>query len=243
MSLFIAKENQDLLWKTIHKTPLVDTVFKTFPPNVRMEWFKKTVESFHLKTPEITNPESLARMNRDVIAFMVKDLHAASKPAIDGGKNVRFGIDVSKQQPPPQSMLTNSIITEPVKSASQAKGEAFQLMYMTKQKEFESMNQRPLVPELDFTEIKEDRIIENMEELIKEQLRQRELDIIQFAPPIAPAIQPPVKPPLKLSIGDSIHDPIQSIALTSETPDRITELEKRIAHLETILATFAIEQK
>jgi hypothetical protein len=253
MSLFISVENQNLLWKTIHKTSLLDEVFRNYSPGAKSKWFKQNIEAFHIRNPTITNQESLARINRDTIAYMVKELQLmpytkpiTSAPAAPSAeltqdtRNVHFSKDI--------------LTPHAVRSASQAKGEAFQAMYMTKQREFEALNRRPIVEQIDFTEVKEDGVIENMEELIQQQLRQRELDVLKYAPP-SPVETNPVPNPnpnpnrMKLSIGTAVNEPIQSIVLDggvsgsietsfmeliSKQAEKIKELEERIKHLEMV---------
>ena len=237
MSLFITVENQNLLWKTIHKTPLLDEVFRKFSPDAKSKWFKQTVEAFHIRNSAITNQESLARINRDTIAYMVKELQLMShtKPVPSAPATAPASLAADSSQETRNVHFSQDILTpHAVRSASQAKGEAFQTMYMTKQREFEALNQRPIVEQIDFTEVKEDGVIENMEELIQQQLRQRELDVLKYAPPspVGPVnYQPePQSRPMKLSIGSALDNPIQSIVLESEP---VSELEQEPKALET----------
>jgi len=64
-----------------------------------------------------------------------------------------------------------------------------------RQREYDTMLNRPTPPEPNFREVVQDPVIENMDELIQQQLRQRELDVATFAPPTAGILPPPPPPP------------------------------------------------
>jgi len=74
----------------------------------------------------------------------------------------------------------------------------FQEQFSNRQKEYETMFQKPLPKEINFSETMEDGVITNMEELIQKEKRQREMEISQqftvgIAPPVSP-VPPPTDP-------------------------------------------------
>jgi hypothetical protein len=71
----------------------------------------------------------------------------------------------------------------------------FQEQFSNRQKEYETMFQKPLPKEINFSEQMEDGVITNMEELIQKEKRQREMEISQqftvgVLPPASPVPTP-----------------------------------------------------
>jgi len=76
MALFIAQENQQLLYEMIHKTPNIHVVFpQSSPPDEKNAWFRGVIQHFYqqMKTP-ITR-EELKSFNRAALGYMVGQLH------------------------------------------------------------------------------------------------------------------------------------------------------------------------
>jgi hypothetical protein len=207
MSLFIKPENQQLLWKTIHKTPLIDDYFRNYPPGSREKWFQDIIRSFHINNSSITSSEGLARTNRDVIAYMVLTLRRTSNSCSVSSTNSTPSIASHLIQSSPTTLYSrNQDIAKDV----------FAEKYTNRQKEYESMLQKPQIPEVQFSEKMEDGVIENIEELVKQQLRQRELDIANYAPPGPIGI--PSSTPMNLStpVSSSSYSPYKKLSISQE---------------------------
>jgi len=72
MALFITKENQELLYEMINKTPNINTIFPT--PNEKNAWFRAVIESYYIKLPNIISRDQLKSTNREVLGYMIKML-------------------------------------------------------------------------------------------------------------------------------------------------------------------------
>ena len=75
MALFIAQENQQLLYEMIHKTPSLALIF---PPGSRNDeknaWFRGIIEHFYRQINGSLNRDQLKTLNRNVLGYMVAQL-------------------------------------------------------------------------------------------------------------------------------------------------------------------------
>jgi hypothetical protein len=84
MSLYIHRENIDLLWSIIQKNPLIANI------DDHEAWFHSFIQTFYEKAQYIPmNAASLNQLNRQTLAAMVDDL-----------KNGRINKSVSEPNPP-----------------------------------------------------------------------------------------------------------------------------------------------
>lgn len=129
-----------------------------------------------------------------------------------------------------------SILKEPVTefSRNMVKKNEFQEQFSNRQKEYETMFQKPLPKEINFSEDLDDGVITNMEELIQKQKRQREMEISQqFTVGIAPPELPvppqaailPTPPPThanprqsQLQTSSQYAQPVQQNPMPDQTP-------------------------
>lgn len=114
--------------------------------------------------------------------------------------------------------------------------------FTTRQQEYESALKPKLPPIADFSEKISDDVIQNMDELIQQQIRQRDYDIEKAKerlppppPSIATSIQPLISPPT----------PPNSNSLDSTINHRMSKIEEKIDKLyekmEKILGMFSTE--
>lgn len=188
MSLFIHAENQKLLWETINKSPLLlqHPRFNT-NPNQKSEWFREIVKQVYYSIPayetrNLTRDE-LQQYNRSAIKTMLASLQGG------GGIGEPPTPTNYPNNPVGQPARPVSILKEPVTefSRNMVKKNEFQEQFSNRQKEYETMFQKPLPKEINFSEDLDDGVITNMEELIQKQKRQREMEISQqFTVGIAP---------------------------------------------------------
>jgi len=191
MSLYVQPENQHLLWNTVHKIPNIQIV----PTNERENWFKNIIKTIYENNRHRKLSSSdLKELNKQTIQYIAQTLNAQSAPknmnnisyAFDGGN---YGSPVSPTPPMSSNPILNSM--RPIQPLSDVKGtrhEGYTMEVANRQKEYDNMLKREVPPEPNFKEMVEDKAIENMEELLKQQLRQRELDIQ------TPGIIQPMKP-------------------------------------------------
>ena len=147
MSLYIHRENLELLWSIIQKNPLIDKV-----PD-RETWFRSFIQMFYEKAEYIhMNATSLNQLNRQTLAAMVDDLKNISR--------MRSGIS--------EPVL-------PLNSGSKERMAEYEQQFKQRQLEYKPI--QPVLPEINFSEKMDDDAITNMDELIRRQKEMREYDI------------------------------------------------------------------
>lgn len=153
MSNYISNENQRLLWKMANQIP---SFAQLDPPKKEFE-FKKVVEFFYRKVEnrQILTTFELQQLNRETLSVFLP-------------------------KPPPSSVVP--VPYEMVESKQDKSMRAFQ----ERQNVYENMNKKPELPNPEdiFREknIEEDKI-QNMDELILNYQKQREVDFHAIAPP------------------------------------------------------------
>jgi hypothetical protein len=169
MALFIQPENQNILWEMVNKIPLCSTVFPVSQKNEKQNWFKGIIGDFYKRIPPNISRNDLYQINRDVLLAMMKSLGELSSSAtkqntIDRGIFSRL------------DMNTSSIDTKKTD-------------YEMRQAQYTNMFEIQKPKAIDFSEKLDDDVITNMNELIENQRKIRELDLQQFAPKPNEAIQ------------------------------------------------------
>lgn len=176
MALYIHEGNQRILWYTIKSLPM-------FTRNIADEekaiWFKKIIGHMYEKNKhrKLTNNQ-LQELNKDTISYMIKELQIIIQrngPNIDSYSNNSF---TSNLQLSSSNISKPNLFLEPSAShRMESKSESYSKQFMERQKEYEDMNRKIEPPRPVFQEQMEDGAIENMEELVKLHMKQRELDI------------------------------------------------------------------
>jgi hypothetical protein len=202
MSKYIRQYNQKVLWNVSKKIPNIQYIF---PQTGQHEtWFKNIIQSFYEKNKHsmLTNRD-LENLNKETIQYMIHSLKNASfsaqtpkllssarNPATNdednSSQNKRVSFDdfigtVADTKPSNNGFLPitprpNTILKrEPEKEWGNGKNSADLLV--TRRQEYDDMLKRDVPPEPNFRELVEEHVIDNMEELVQQQLRQRELDV------------------------------------------------------------------
>ena len=198
MSNYINHTNQTLLWNTVNKLPEFQ---KLSPPKQDFE-FKKTIEYIYNTNrhkPVLTLQE-LQQLNRETILAFIPTQRQEKPPLYP--------------QPQPQ----------PQKPLFETKQEQSQRQFEERQNIYKQMNSKPDLPSPEIFKDKiEDTAIENMDALILQYQKQREMEFQQYTPP------PPIvnnnnnntmkntRP--KLRILDNANDSLNSINL-DENPNK-----------------------
>ena len=172
MSNFIHPENQKLLWNTIQKVPLFNANISIQNQNF---WFKQIIGDFYNRNQyRKLNSLELQELNKETIGYMIKQL-----------KNIS---PTSVQPPPPQipqpiGELKPNFFTEPTSHRIESKSESYSRQFLERQNDYNSMIKKEIPPEPNFQDKIDDVAIDNMEELVKQHLKQRELEVQMFSPP------------------------------------------------------------
>lgn len=161
MSLFIAQENQQLLYEMIHKTPNIRAAFpegSSEQIDEKNAWFRGVIEHFYQQISGPITREQLKTINRTVLGYMVTQLQQRAS-SLTIPKNV-----------PPFNTLKREHAPE----------------YESREAQYKSLFDTPKPQAIDFSEKLEDEAITNMSELIENHKRLREQELKQYAPlPIA----------------------------------------------------------
>jgi uncharacterized small protein (DUF1192 family) len=220
---YVHPENQKLLWNTIQKTPIFNNL-----GSQQSQWFKSVIQHFYEEYPNaktIKTKDELQTINRTTISFMVNSLKEMFQP---------------KQTPTSLSQPNYGNTSLPSTSGSNERVSYYNDQFNNRQKEYESMNTKPLPPSNDIVSEKiSDEAITNMDELIRQQMEQRELELKMYG-------QSPMSK--KISINEDVQIPINAVIqaelnneIVEERPKRnvswkdenneLTELKKIVAEL------------
>jgi hypothetical protein len=172
MALFVQPENQNILWEMVNKIPLCNSVFPASSGSAsqieKQNWFKGIIEDFYKRTPPNISRNDLYKINREVLAAMMKSLGELSlsrQNTIDRGIFSRF----------------DNITNNPIET----KKTAFEI----RQSQYNSMFEIQKPKAIDFSEKLDDDVITNMDELIENQRKMRELDLQEFSPKTNETVQ------------------------------------------------------
>jgi uncharacterized small protein (DUF1192 family) len=220
---YVHPENQKLLWNTIQKTPIFNNL-----GSQQTQWFKSVIQHFYEEYPNaktIKTKDELQTINRATISFMVNSLKEMFQP---------------KQTPTPSSETSYENTSLPSTTGSNERVSYYNDQFNNRQKEYESMNAKPLPPTNSIVDEKiSDEAITNMDELIRQQIEQRELELKMYG-------QSPMSK--KISINEDVQIPINAVIhaelnneIVEERPKRnvswkdenneLTELKKIVAEL------------
>jgi hypothetical protein len=165
MALFIQPENQNILWEMVNKIPLCSNVFPvdSGSQNEKQNWFKKIIEEFYKKMPPNISRNDLYKINRDVLSYMIRSLGELS---------------LNKQNTIDRGIFSRLDNIETKKTD-----------YEIRQLQYNNMFEIKKPQAIDFSEKLDDDVITNMNELIENQRKMRELDLQQFAQKPNEAVQ------------------------------------------------------
>jgi hypothetical protein len=166
---YITVENQTLLWKTIQRSP--QFVNNTISIN-KEQWFSSIIKQFYEKmgSSKMTVAE-LKALNQQTITYMVGDLKRIES----------MYITPPISAPSPQSTPMNF-------ETPQSRMSMYNDQFNARQQEYANMGKPPAPPIANFSEKVEDDAITNMDELLQQQMKQREYDVAMVRPPPPPGL-------------------------------------------------------
>ena len=179
MNLYSLPENQKLIWDTISKVQKFQEMRKHDPKQCDV-WFKDIIQIYYDKYQNTSiNLNQLKVLNKDTIGFMLTNL---KQQAIVRPLSVKN--DFENNILSSSSTFSNSYSTiEPNSNEthnfiSEQKQHKLNNEYQMRQQEYTTLFEKPKIQAIDFSEKNnEDKPIENIEELIKNQMLEREYDI------------------------------------------------------------------
>ena len=210
MTQFLERTNQTLLWEMIHRHEHLNNVFET--EQQKQEWFKHNISKrYDILNREQTpiSREQLSSINKEVLSNMwveIQNLYTEQK--------TRANTHMNSQTQPQTQPQTNCL--ESTYSRSSPKQDSYNTNFENRQQEYNTLFQRPVPTDVDFTEKTHDDAITNMDELIEQAKRERQQEYTQYSPP-APS----------LNISEDISENLVAEALMTET--LIAEVEPSVS--------------
>lgn len=183
-SLYIKKENQQVIWDMIHKT---EQISKVFPSNIpgsqqqKEQWFKNIIADFHNKTPIIKNRDELLAMNRQTLSYMMNQLstYTNTKANTTATASAKMPTEPSSLQQPNPSYSVGTVPTTSYSRneiSTSSREEIYKRQFEEREREYKAMSAAPEPPKVNFKET-EDTAISNMAELVEKHRKMRELDV------------------------------------------------------------------
>jgi hypothetical protein len=164
MTLFVHRENQEILWQNITQSDAFQRTFSQRPPYESNEWFKNIIQMFYQESARqrIETKPALLEFNRQVLRYMLQDL------------SQRIAV-----QKPSNPLLNDRMITHNLQpSTMESKEEMHAREFAQRQREYDALLKRPEPPAPQFGDTVKDEVITNMDELIQQQLRMREQMVV-----------------------------------------------------------------
>ena len=197
MSLFIHRENQELLWNIVSKSqPFIET-FKNSHPNNATDWFRSIIQSYYyennLHNIQNITPSTLNTLNRNLLSYMVSKLKQNAVVNTNSINNVNTNT-INTLNNTNNSNNINSFDARPNATSfmetsysrmQNTKEDNYGNQFAARQKEYETMFAKPAPPvDSKLNDNIKDEVITNMEELIEQHRKQREDELKMVNPPI-----------------------------------------------------------
>jgi len=234
MALFIHRDNQTILWEILQERPEIHVL----TPSERPAWFKHHIQQFYENLPatwfqQPLTTNELNRLNQTVLRTMLETLGsvpvdrrvAQSQPFPDTRTMGSAFQDLDRptaSRIPPRGPVGGP---EPGQSGATGQngtsGSHLHEQFLQKQEEMKTFLQRPPPQQIDFKVTELDTPIANMDELIQQQLRERE-NLILPPPPTPPQLSPPPPappaPPPPPSTLAVVPPPVRTLNISSNDP-------------------------
>lgn len=175
MSLYVVSANQELLWNVISKNSYIQTFFSRYNPDTKVDWFKTIVSKFYdqYRNQKLT-VNDLNRVNKETISYMIQNIREQT--------NSTSNPTSTNDAPSVQPVNSYSINTPPI--VTNNRQDIYASEFEQRQNEYAAMNKRSVPDDVDFAEKNDDGVIENIDVLVQQQLKQREYDMNNIPPPI-----------------------------------------------------------
>lgn len=168
MALYVVKENQELLWNIINNNTFVQQYFAKVGPDKKPVWFRDIISRFYEENKgQKMSINDLHTANKSTISYMINDIREQES------KNIPGFMDTDAYR-----FQSNGIYTPPI--VPDNRKDMYASQFDQRQKEYQQMTDKKPPKEIDFREnIGKDTMLTNMDDLMKQQLleRERELDI------------------------------------------------------------------
>jgi len=202
MSLFLHKENQNILWNLLHKSPYF-AEFQQKYPDQKYDFFSNAIAAIDRQIRfNPTNVEQLLEMNKEALTQIVSKLKQ-----ILGYSSVWTQHDIQQEKVKREEANTNK--------------------YNSYEEQYHELLQAPKAPNLDLNlGIKDDKISGNMEELLKRHTELRERDV--YIPPPSIQLQKEMGVSIHGSIASNVPRELQTVS-SKNSPYDLPDILKPVS--------------
>ena len=180
--MFLHKENQQLLWQTLQKSPYLIEFTQKFA-GYREEWFRGAIEQFYTqwisrnnRVPN--NAKELLEINKHALQVMVVDLKRllgySSSQQINNMMHTTQKTEVSGNAPLP---------SYDINAERKQREEQWSSNFNKYQTEYNQMLKTPDIPMRGLPSETGGEKIKNMDELVREHAKMRDMDLSIYSPP------------------------------------------------------------
>lgn len=203
MALYVVKENQELLWNVINKNKSINEYFQ-YNIEKKVDWFKDIIRIFYEKNKlQNISVQDLNKINKETITYMISTIknHPTQNQQIE-----------TSVKPIDQYQQVGSMISTPP-IVPDTRQEIYAQQYEQRQEEYQKMTKRTVPENVDFAEKIEDGVINNMDELVKQQMKQREYELQNIPPPTKPVTDTVIAnvPKLKIDPQTNINISVEEV--------------------------------
>lgn len=208
--MFLHAENKELLWKTLQKSPYLVEFTQKFA-GYREVWFQGIMETFYThwisKNNWVpTNARELLEINKHAVQFIIADIKRllgyllSSQPSDkinvysqESNMPTSYVNPIQMSQSPTNNVMLqnqnqilpqhNDLPSYNVSEERQRREEQWSSNFTKYQSEYNNLLKRPELPMSELPTNSIDEKITNIEELVKEHARMRDMDLTIYAKP------------------------------------------------------------
>jgi hypothetical protein len=189
MSLYILIENQKLIWETMNKIPQFQE-FGKMDQEEQQKWFQHIIQQFYEHNKfKLLSVHDLQQLNRETLGYMIRELKIM-KPKTAAPVFSNFSSPQYDRFDEPTIFTDNPQFSSNDEKKSvtrdyllEKKQEELNRQFSARQNEYSSMLKKGPGIEIDFRlPMDNDEPIENVDELIKSQVNQRNIEFPKYEP-------------------------------------------------------------
>ena len=175
MSAFVHPENQKIIWNIVNSNQYVKAYFNTNKNVSKESWFRGIIEKFYSQYQDKNlSLSELNQLNKEALSFMIQSIHNTAPVFQNNPTTNQNNYNTNPIQ-------KSEILTPPLveNTREQQSISAFN----DRQQEYQNMMKKTVPQEIDFKEGDKDEAIHNMDDLIKQHMKERD-EQLQIVPPV-----------------------------------------------------------